>query len=331
VKRTLPKESWWPQDDAWKFHGGLGSFQQFGNFNAGMNSQYGEAKDLDEYTRKAQWMAYDGERAMFEAYSANKYTSTGVVQWMLNNGWPSFIWHLYDYYLVPGGGYFGAKKANEPLHILFRFDDRNVAVVNSELSTRDGLEASARLFDLKGKEVFTKTAPATVGADAVTTLFAIPAEAGPHFLKLELKDKAGKTVSNNFYIVTDKLAEFDWAKTTYVFTPSLSFADYRDLNQLDKGTIATKVRWNDTRHATVNLVNSGKTVDFMVHARLVKSGTDEELAPVLWSDNFVSLLPGESRTLEVELPSGNKGTEFQVDGWNVGLTKAKAPITLEKK
>jgi exo-1,4-beta-D-glucosaminidase len=331
VKRTLPKESWWPQDDAWRFHGGLGSFQQYGNFNTGMNSQYGEAKDLDEYTRKAQWMAYDGERAMFEAYSANKYTSTGVIQWMLNNGWPSFIWHLYDYYLVPGGGYFGTKKANEPLHILYRFDDRNVAVVNSELNGRERLEASARLFDLKGKEVFTKKAPVTVGADAVATLFAIPAEAGPHFLKLELKDKAGKTVSDNFYVVTDKLAEFDWAKTTYVFTPSLSFADYRDLNQLEKGTVSTKIQWVDAKRATVTLVNTGKTVAFMVHARLVKPRTDEELAPVLWSDNFVSLLPGESRMLKVELLSGNKETEIHVDGWNVALSKVKATTSLEKK
>ena len=78
-------------------------------------------------------------------------------------------------------------------------------------------------------------------------------------------------------------------------------------------------------------MNSGKTVAFMVHARLVKPGTDEELAPVLWSDNFVSLLPGESRTLDVELPSSTKGTELQVDGWNVALTKVKTLTSLEKK
>jgi exo-1,4-beta-D-glucosaminidase len=131
--------------------------------------------------------------------------------------------------------------------------------------------------------------------------------------------------------VTDKLAEFDWAKTTYVFTPSLSFADYRDLNQLEKGTVSTKIQWVDAKRATVTLVNTGKTVAFMVHARLVKPRTDEELAPVLWSDNFVSLLPGESRMLKVELPSGNKETEIHVDGWNVALSKVKATTSLEKK
>ena len=75
-------------------------------------------------------MAYDGERAMFEAYGRNKYAATGVIQWMLNNAWPSLIWHLYDYYLVPGGGYFGTKKAMEPLHVQYDYDDQSVAVVN---------------------------------------------------------------------------------------------------------------------------------------------------------------------------------------------------------
>ena len=55
-------------------------------------------------------MEYDSERAMFEAYSKNKYASTGVIQWMLNNAWPSMIWHLYDYYLDAGAGYFGDQE-----------------------------------------------------------------------------------------------------------------------------------------------------------------------------------------------------------------------------
>jgi exo-1,4-beta-D-glucosaminidase len=332
IKRTLPKESWWPQDAVWAYHGGLGSFAQYANFNTGMNAQYGEAKDLNDYARKAQWMAYDGERAMFEAYSANKYTSTGVIQWMLNNGWPSFIWHLYDYYLVPGGGYFGTKKANEPLHIQYRFDDRNVIVVNSELAARDGVEASARLFDLDGKEVFSKKAPVSIGADAVVTLFPVPAEQGPHFLKLELKDRTGKTVSDNFYVVGDKLAEFDWAKTTYVFTPATSFANYRDLEQLKPAQVSAKIRSLAPRHATVQLTNNGKSVAFMVHAGLVKPGSEEEIAPVLWNDNFVSLLPGESRALEVELPTDYKGkTELHIDGWNVAAMTIKSTAATIKR
>src|ERR1035438_903968 len=96
-----------------------------------LTKRYGPAKSAEEYARKAQVMAYEGHRAMFEAFGRNKYTSTGVIQWMLNNAWPGMIWHLYDWYLRPGGSYFGAKKACEPLHVQYSYDDRSIVVVNS--------------------------------------------------------------------------------------------------------------------------------------------------------------------------------------------------------
>ncbi len=101
-----------------------------------------------DYARKAQALTYEGQRAMFEAYGRNKYTSTGVIQWMLNNAWPSLIWHLYDYYLRPGGGYFGTKKACEPLHVQYSYDDRSVVVVNDLQTPFCGLKVSAQVFDL---------------------------------------------------------------------------------------------------------------------------------------------------------------------------------------
>ena len=104
--------------------------------------------DFADYERKSQAMAYDAERAMFEAYSRNKYGSTGVIQWMLNNAWPSLIWHLYDYYLQPAGGYFGAKKACEPLHVQYSYDDRSVVVVNSTYVDVSGLSVTAKLLRL---------------------------------------------------------------------------------------------------------------------------------------------------------------------------------------
>ena len=107
----LPVEHLWPIDSWWGYHAGGGPFRTLDVFTAAMNERYGRASNLEEYETRAQLMAYEGERAMFEAFGRNKYVSTGVIQWMLNNAWPSVIWHLYDYYLRPGGGYFGAKKS----------------------------------------------------------------------------------------------------------------------------------------------------------------------------------------------------------------------------
>ena len=132
----LPADHISPDDPMWNYHAGEERFQNLKHFEDAMKAIYGPPADFADYERKAQAMAYDCERAMFEAYSRNKYDSTGVIQWMLNNAWPSLIWHLYDYYLQPAGGYYGVKKACEPLHVMYSYDDRSVVVVNSTYQAR---------------------------------------------------------------------------------------------------------------------------------------------------------------------------------------------------
>lgn len=316
IQRTLPKKSWWPQDAAWNYHAALGKFAQYKNFNNAMDATYGPATSLKNYVLKAQLMAYDGERAMFEAYTANKYQSTGVIQWMLNNAWPAFFWHLYDYYLVPGGGYFGTRKANEPLHVLYRYDDRRVAVVNSTLEARGGMVVRARMYDLNGKELFDQEANTDIPADSVVAAFRVPAQPATSFLDLELRDAHGGTISQNFYWVPAKLAQMDWAKTTYVTTPAIRYADMRDLSQLLPASVQCSARaGKEPGEFVVDVKNSGKTVAFFLHVRAVKAGSEEEIAPVFWSDNFISLPPEGSRTLTLKtLPSG---VELKLSGWNV--------------
>ena len=147
--------------------------------------------------------------------------------------------------------------------------------------------------------------------------FAVPAQGATSFLKLELHDAQGRMVSQNFYWIPAKLAQLDWAKTTYVYTPALSYADMRDLASLPR----TSVQWSTRRghgEVTVDLKNGGSAVAFFLHLRAVKAGTDEEIAPIFWSDNFVSLMPGDSRTLTVTgLPDAKEEVEIKLDGWNV--------------
>jgi len=106
----LPEEHLWPIDSWWNYHAGGGAFEDIHVFTEALSARYGAASSLDDYARKAQVMAYEGHRAMFEAFGRNKYTSTGVIQWMLNNAWPGVIWHLYDWYLRPGGSYFAPRR-----------------------------------------------------------------------------------------------------------------------------------------------------------------------------------------------------------------------------
>jgi len=319
IPRTLPQKSWWPLDEQWKYHAALGKFAQYTHFDAAMDATYGPSSNLENYSLKAQLMAYDGERAMFEAYGANKYRATGVIQWMLNNAWPSFYWHLYDYYLVPGGGYFGTRKANEPLHIQYRFDDRSVVVVNSRLTACQGLRATAKVVDLAGQPRFSRESELNVAADGVAGVFAIPEQSATTFLQLELRDGRGTKVSENFYWIPAKLAELDWSKTTYVNTPAIRYADMRDLASLPRASVQFSARPGKARgEVVVDVKNSSSSVAFFLHLRAVKPGTEEEIAPVFWDDNFISLMPGDARALMASGLAEAKGEmEIKLDGWNV--------------
>ena len=206
LRKFLPADQLWPPNDTWSFHNGGGSFKKTAVFDKSLIATYGPASSLAEYERTAQAMTYDGERAMFEAYGRNKYISTGVIQWMLNNAWPSMIWHLYDYYLDAGGGYFGAKKACEPLHIQYSYDDHSVYVVNSRYDLAPSLRATAHVFDMHLKELSSQEADLAADPDSSKKIISIPDAAlsgGSQifFVQLVLRNSAGEIVSQNFYWV----------------------------------------------------------------------------------------------------------------------------------
>ncbi len=325
LQKFIPKANLWPHDDVWNFHAGLGEFKQTNLFDNAMSVTYGPPTSLLDYEEKGQAMAYDGERAMFEAYARNKYNSTGIIQWMLNNAWPSVIWHLYDYYLLPAGGYFGAKKANEYLHAQYSYDDHSAVVVNNLYQPQKALKLRARVFDLNSKERFSDTKDVDLDADSVARVLTVPDMGelnSPYFVRLDLTDSAGKNISTNFYWIPQQLAEFDWEKSTFFTTP----AKYSDMTAL-ASLPATNVEWNaQTEHrgeediVHVSLRNPGKSIAFLVRADLTRGRTGDDVAPVLWDDNYVSLLPGESRTISATIRTHDlAGTvpTVKVSGWNV--------------
>jgi exo-1,4-beta-D-glucosaminidase len=327
LEKFIPKDHLWPIDDVWDFHAGGERFTNVNVFTDGLNRRYGAAKSLDDYERKAQAMAYDGQRAMFEAYARNKYTSTGVIQWMLNNAWPSLIWHLYDYYLVPAGGYFGTKKACEPVHVQYSYDDNSVAVINGTYETIRGAKVSAKIYSIDAREKGSREATVDLASDGSTKAFDLPVPDGlttTYFLKLELRDAAGKLVSDNFYWLSTKADVLDWAKRSdTVYTPQKEFADLSGLNSLPKARVAiSKMIHGSGRNTVLTVIaeNKSDSVAFMVHPRLTRGKGGEEIAPVLWSDNYFSLLPGEKKTVTArfEFSGLDGGTpELVLDGWNV--------------
>jgi exo-1,4-beta-D-glucosaminidase len=325
LRAMLPKEHLWPIDDWWNFHAGGQEFKDIHIFTEALNSRYGEANSAEDYAFKSQLQTYEGVRAMFEAYSRNKYASTGVIQWMLNNAWPSLIWHLYDFYLRPGGGYFGAKKAMEPLHPVYGYDDRSIWVVSSQYDDAKGLKLTVKILNLDMTEKYSQQASVDAAADSTNKVLALPAIqdlSATYFLVLRLEDSAGKLVGSNFYWLPAKPETLDWERSNWYTTPTASYADYTALAQLPK--IKLKVTSHTERkgaeavtHVTVE--NPGKNLAFFIRLKVNKGASGTEILPVLWQDNYVSLLPGEKREISATYRAGQLGAAkpvVEVHGWN---------------
>jgi exo-1,4-beta-D-glucosaminidase len=275
---------------------------------------------------------------MMEAYGRNKYTSTGIIQWMLNNAWPSMIWHLYDWYLRPGGSYFGVKKACEPLHVQYSYDDHSIVVVNSYYKPFVNLRVTAKVYNLDMTEKFSKQVDLSVGPDSSTRVFTLPSLTGlstTYFVTLTL-ELNGESKSRNLYWLSTREETLDWARQEVdtsgeydisTWTPTKTFADYTSLNTLARVDLDARAQYkkiDEDGRTIVTLHNPTSTLAFAVHLkvnypadrRVSRAGErDDEILPVLWQDNYFALLPGEATFRMQE--STNTIPTVELDGWNV--------------
>jgi exo-1,4-beta-D-glucosaminidase len=275
--KFLPKDSINNKSLDWLYHCGT---MQFGNtriFDTALYARYGTPANMTDYLAKAQLQNYEGHRAMMEGYGLKKYNNaTGVVQWMLSNPWPSLIWHTYDYYLYPAGTYFGMKKSMEPLHVMYSYKSNSVNIINSLLQPFAGLQVKSTVYSLDGTVKYTKDSVTDVAADGTKQCFIIPQIDGlsdVYFVRLELKDAEGRTRSINWYWLSGKKDVLNWNKSTWYYTPQSAFTDYSALGNMAKTTLTLSHTSNKTEKEAshkITITNTGKTVAFFVHIRVLK-------------------------------------------------------------
>ncbi|GGY88405.1 beta-mannosidase [Streptomyces olivaceoviridis] len=324
----------WKDPDARQYHRSpspvFGTLKIYDDALAG---RYGAPTGLTDYVRKAQLAQYENVRAQFEAYGRNATDqdrpATGVIHWMFNSGWTSLHWQLTDRYLDQNGSYFGAKKANEPLHIQYSYDDRSVVVVNNRPAAAKGLTARATLYDPDGTQKYdrTVTGVAVDGGGAHGTPLTLPSSVSglsrTYLLRLVLTDAHGTEVSRNVYWLSTRPDTLDWDGTTWYHTPTTSYADMKGLASMAQVPVtatATTRSSDGTATTTVTLRHSGsgKTPALLTDVHLV-DGRGRPVLPVRWSDNEVSLWPGESVTLTATYRTADlRGSApgVRVSGWN---------------
>jgi exo-1,4-beta-D-glucosaminidase len=325
----------WQNFSATQYHRSPSStFSTLKIFDNATAGRYGAPTSLVDYVRKAQLAQYENVRAQFEAYRRNFVDSTnpanGVVYWQLNSGWTSLHWQLFDYYLDQNGAYYGAKKANEPLHVQYAYNNRSVAVINASHGSATNLTVKVNLYNPDGTERFAQTVTGvSVGGDGGrTTALTVPSPitglATTYLAKLLLIDSTGHEVSRNVYWLSTAADVIDYANNQWYYAPTTSYADLKGLAGMAQAPVAasaTTAEANGTTTTTVTLRNTstGRTPAFYLDAHVV-DGTGKPVLPIRWDDNEVSLWPGESVTLTgtyrtADLAGGTPSV--RVSGWNV--------------
>jgi exo-1,4-beta-D-glucosaminidase len=308
----------------------FGNLKLYGN---ALNARYGKATSLDDYVKKAQLAQYENIRAQYEAYGRN-FTSatnpaTGVIYWMYNSPWTSLHWQLFDRYLDQGGSYFGAHEANKNLHVQYSYDNNGVSVINRNHNAAGGLGVKVDLFDVNGVSKYSATASSVSvnGDGAKATPLTIPAVSGlpsTYLARLILTDSSGKEIDRNVYWLSTKADVMDWANNDWYFVPTTASADLTGLQSMTRTSVSasgssTTSGANTISTVTLRNTGGGTAPAFFVDAHLVNSA-GKPVLPVQWSDNEVTLWPGDSVTLTATYRTSDlKGSapSVRVSGWNI--------------
>jgi len=311
VQGMMPPKDWNTINDDWAEHD-LARGAQGGDWYPNtLAARYGRPRSLADFVRKAQMMNFESYRAMYEGRNAKLFRpTTGVLTWMSNPAQPSFVWQLYSWDLEPNASLFGTRRACEPVHVQRNESDGHVIIVNSTPRPLVGVTAKTSVYNLDGRLAYAHLDTVTAAPSAATDTgaVALPAALSPvHFVKVELRDAQRKLLSENFYWRADP-AHPD---------------DLRALDTLPLVTLTAAATRRDVGGKcllSVALRNPSKSVALMAHLQLRRARSGARVLPVFYSDNYVSLLPGEARTVTVEASASDLGGEaplLALDGWNV--------------
>ena len=305
VRQMMAAPDQWPQAAVWGIHDFSTNGAQGGaSFRDIIKNGYGGADNAADWVELAQFVNYDGYRAMFEAQSKNRM---GLLIWMSHPAWPSFVWQTYDYYFEPSAAYFGAKKASEPLHIQWNPVTESVEVVNYSGGNATGLTAVAQILSLDGTVKWENTASLDSAEDSVQSPIQMAYPAGltaVHFIRLKLS-RGESVVSENFYMRG---------------TEEGNFQAIRELPRV-KVEASTRMEQQGAKWLLVTeLHNTGTSPALLVRVKAVREKSGDRILPAIYNDNYVALMPGERKTIRTELANADTRGErpkVVVEGFNV--------------
>ncbi len=313
---TPDPEVKFPLNNTWGYHDACEGNGKYSLYDQAIRERYGEPKDLADYVNKAQLINAENYRAIFEAVNQALDRTAGVILWKTNPAWPSVIWQLYDWYLCPNAGYYFTQKACEAEHIQLNLDDMSVSAVNQGFEPLDQMRIKAEIFNDKSRLIWSKQTMADIEPQTANIVFNLPLSelitSEIYFVVLEMVDKSGKLVSDNFY----------WLSENKNFTSLEKMSEVNLDVKLDKETDES----NGEIICRIHLINPTQHLAFFINPSLRKGPAGDEVLPSFWSENYVSILPGKTKELTVKFSQtllDGQMPFLKIDGWNI------IPITLK--
>lgn len=328
LREMMSKKDLWPiNKTVWDYLDGGGFHGMTGNFKKCVD-QYGASSNIEEFAMKSQAFGGLAYRAIWEVWNANKFDygdrfCTGVLFWYHNSPNRQVCGRMWDWSLEPTAALYFTQNALEPLHAQFDFLKNNVSV-NNEFPRAFKGRVTARVIDFKMKEISRQSAGVNIVAEGLASdvlTISFPENiSNVHFIKLELADEQGRVVSQNFYWRSNK--EYK-PKRTWT---GPQYEGFEDLEKLPAVKLDSDVKWSrdaasNENVCTVTVKNPSQSLAFMVWLRLQNQADAKPVRPAFYDDNFFSLLPGESRTVQIKFADraavDAAKVRLLVDGWNV--------------
>lgn len=324
LQRFLRPEEIWPMDKSvWDYLDGSG-FGKVTTTVKALADNYGESSSIKEYGWKTQLLSAMNSKAIWDVWNYNKLWygdryCTGTLFWSHASPIPMIKNHMWDWYLIPTASLYHTMHALEPVHVQFDYLKNTVSVYNDRLTGLSNLTVVARLYDLSSKKLATWTVHGVnVVADGVACdvmRLSFPDKITPvHFIALELRDAKGKVLSKNFY----------WRSTAKYVEGTLTgpcASGFESLASMPKASVKAslaKRSADGVLYYDVTLRNGGSKIAFFNEVLLL--GDDGLPVPYTFtSDNYFSLLPGESQTVTMEIAREDAPARpvVHVEGWNV--------------
>jgi mannosylglycoprotein endo-beta-mannosidase len=325
LREMMDEKDLWPiNKKVWDYLDGNG-FHLMTSMYTDMTNEYGKSNSIDEFATKAQFLGAMNYRSIWETWNYNKLNygdrfCSGLLFWYHNSSNPQVCSRMWDWSLEPTAALYATQNALQPLHPQFDYLKNTVSVANDYPKEFSNYKVSADVYDLSAKKVFSKQAGVNLPADGVANdVFKIDFVANissVHFVKLHLFDEKGKEVGNSFYWRSNSLYK---GRNTLTGPATGGFEDINKLAST-KVQVRFKKRIENEKHfIEIELKNTGKSLSFFTQIQwLNKDGSP--IRPSFYTDNFISLLPGESTNVIIETALKNIPKEpcfLVVKGFNV--------------